>query len=616
MKIKRLSEKTKNLIAAGEVIERPASVIKELVENAIDAGAKNIQIDLEEAGKNLIIISDDGYGMCYEDLELAIERHTTSKLDESDIMNIRTFGFRGEALPSIASISKMTITTKIPSENLGYQLRTIGGAERKISKIAHNQGTKIEVRDLFFATPARLKFLKGDQSELNASLLLIKKIAIAHPHIGFYVNHNGKKAISLNPATLGSRIYQILGEEFRDNSMIVDLSNQETKITGYISVPTFNKASSDSQYLFINNRPVRDKLLGSALKVAYMDVLANNRYPVAVLFIETNPLDVDVNVHPAKTEVRFKDASGIRGLVINAIQQAIFTNSHRATTVNVQNYTISEQQDLNLVNRDIAIPQYIQPKYISTNCTHEANDSQKNMYRHTYFETPISVGSVNIENSVSNQNDSIQQGLSSSHNRSFFQEEPRLGYAYAQVHENYIISQTKDGIIIVDQHAAHERIVYEKLKNDYAVGKIIKNQLLLPEIVSIADCAKADLLESQIPNLESLGLVINRASQTHFSVLAVPNIATSCDIKGLISDIADELLDIEQGISLQKIIEHVLETIACHYSVRKGRILSISEMNELLRQMENTPLSGQCNHGRPTYVKISLKDIEKMFERT
>lgn len=632
--IRQLSDKTVNLIAAGEVVERPYSVVKELVENSIDANAKNISIELEEAGKNLIRVTDDGVGMSYKDLELSVERHTTSKLQENDIVNISTFGFRGEALPSISAISKVKITTKKKTNSdsstyisMGWQLSISNNTNKLITKVAHVKGTSIEIRDLFFATPARLKFLKSDKYELNASIAWIRKIAIAHPNINFLLTHNNKQILDIKNKNIEERIFAILGEDFYKNSIPVNLSNNSIKISGFISLPTFNKSTADMQYIYVNKRPVKDRILSYAIKIAYMDVLSNNRYPVIVLFIDIEHDDIDVNVHPAKTEIRFRDSNFVRGCVVNAIQQSIFEHGNKSVSCELSKYA----------SPNVTAFEKTQEKNLELNFSSSINTSTPTLNEKTsnVFHSKDTYGQYTPPLIVQNsQQSECDQKISNAQNYSIntqyidktqnnnnttdnnLLKNGYLGCARAQLHNNYIISQTTDAIIIVDQHAAHERITYEKMKQAYTTKSIIKNQLLLPEIVSINDNTQADLLEDQIPKLSKMGLEIERVSNTHFAISSIPNISTAhIDIKSLINDIACELQSIGQDISLDKLIEHILETIACHYSVRSGRNLTINEMNELLKQMESTNLSGQCNHGRPTYVKLALKDIERMFKR-
>lgn len=609
--IKLLSNSTINKIAAGEVIERPSSVVKELVENAIDAGATKIEIILECAGKNLITIKDDGVGMTKEELELAIQRHATSKLDEDDLLNINSFGFRGEALPSIGAISKFKITSKKRGTNTAYSLSIIGGNIEPTIITSGNEGTTIEVRDLFFATPARLKFLRTDRTELNASVQIIKKIAIAHPHIAFTLTHDGKELIKVrrqnasDEENIKNRIEEIIGSEFIENSAMVSMARDGMEIHGYSSLPTYNRASADDQFLFINHRPVKDKILNIALKVAYQDYLARDRHPVAVLFLRVNPQFVDVNVHPAKTEVRFHDPNLIRGIVISAIKDALNQSSHRvsntpsATAINYMQRTIPPSNNHNnFKERDT---------YSSKPSFAMRPSAQTPMIRPDYALMPSQPHSKVEENVAFEQTSSAQEISSSNF---------PLGAAKAQLHETYIISQTADSIIITDQHAAHERIGYEQIKKQIEKNGLIKQRLLIPEIVELPDSERADLLTDNKEKLSALGLTIEKFGEKSIIVSEIPSLVGDVNPSQIISDVADYLSSSGENIALTELIEHVTETYACHYAIRAGKKLGAAEMNELLRQMEDTPFSGQCNHGRQTYVELKLKDIEKLFGRS
>lgn len=609
MTIKFLSESTINRIAAGEVIERPASVVKELVENAVDAGSAKIDIILERAGKNLIIISDDGIGMTDKELEIAVERHTTSKLDESDFLNIHTFGFRGEALPSIAAISKMLITSKKREAGKAFQLKLTGGNEKQVTVSVHNEGTKIEIRDLFFATPARLKFLRADKTELAATVDVVKKIALAHPEISFSLTHDDKNLLKVRgqnkdaETNLKQRIIDVIGEDFIKNSAYIDFKTPDFSICGYTSIPTYNRASSEDQFLFINNRAVKDKLLQVALRVAYQDYLARDRYPLCAIFLQIDPQLVDVNVHPAKAEVRFHDPNYVRNLLIEAIKNALTNKSHVTST------TIASDA-LELFKNPLVNKQPPLSKGLNVNSKpseyRPAMPSNFKSAPNTACQKLIdTLPHAKIEQEVENRIEQEQ------HNHKQY----KLGAAKAQLHTTYIISQTEDSIVITDQHAAHERLGYEKIKDYLKTEELIKQRLLIPEIVELPNERKADCLYEHREKLSKLGLTLEKFGEKSIIVTKIPNILGDVNVQKLIQDLADHLSDFGENIALTELIEHVTETYACHYSIRAGRKLSADEMNALLRQMENTPFSGQCNHGRPTYIELKLKDIERLFGR-
>ncbi|WP_425362104.1 DNA mismatch repair endonuclease MutL [Candidatus Tisiphia endosymbiont of Mystacides longicornis] len=629
MKIKLLSDSTINRIAAGEVIERPASVVKELVENAIDAASTKIDIMLEQAGKNLIVISDNGIGMSEDDLNIAIERHTTSKLDELDLLNIHTFGFRGEALPSIGSVSKMLITSKARGADRAYQMQISGGSNKGSKPTIHNEGTKIEIRDLFFATPARLKFLRSDKTEFAASLDVIKKIALAHPKISINLSHDGKNILKVKgqdgnfDEILKQRIIDIVGSDFIENSVHINLQRPEISVYGFTSIPTFNRASAEDQFLFVNNRPVKDKLLQIALRVAYQDYLARDRHPVSVLFLQIDPQMVDVNVHPAKTEVRFHDPNTIRGLLVSSIKDALATKSHMVST-NIATTALGLFRNTATTNNAVKTNIPLQKSPSSSKKIYPDNLTPHNL---SVSDNSSTYRAQNLTLPKSNQNSSnIQQPLikTEPHAKVEVVEDYThsdcnnglLGAARAQLHGTYIISQTADSIVIVDQHAAHERLGYEKIKQTISSNGLIKQRLLIPEIVELPDVKRADLLYNKKADLSKLGLSIEKFGERSIIVSEAPSLLGDINISQLIQDLADNLSDLGENISLIQLIEHVTETYACHYSIRAGRKLSSEEMNELLRQMEKTPFSGQCNHGRPTYIELKLKDIERLFGRT
>jgi len=610
MSIRILPDNLINQIAAGEVVERPASVVKELVENAIDAGAKKIDISLIDGGKSLIIVSDDGKGMSKEELSLAVERHATSKLEGDDLFHIKHFGFRGEALPSVGAVAKLSILSRAEGSDESFKIEVCGGAKSDVMPAGISKGTRVEVRDLFYTTPARLKFLKSDVSEFGNVMDIVERIAMANPHISFYLSHNDKKRLSLNAFqgelfdTRLKRLGEVMGKEFKENSLLVNVSREYVTISGYVGLPTLNKANSLSQYLFVNNRPVRDKLLLGAIKGAYQDVLASSRYPMVALFIDIAPEYVDVNVHPQKSEVRFFDGGLVRSLIVGAVRQALLAGDQKtADTLDLAKFVKEEVW-------------HNQSLFNQTNCLCESERqmefgkpkdfrrmSQSSVYRAQNLPDLENLYSVKVD---CNKNESTDENSETM---------PPLGFAKAQFHNTFIISQTADSVIIIDQHAAHERIVMEKLKADLASEKRVATQMLLiPEVVELSVSEKARIMENG-ENFEKLGLVVEEFGPKAVIVREIPALISDANVQGLIKDLASEISEWGGSFSLTDKLHHVCATIACHGSVRAGRSLNIEEMNRLLRDMEKTPHSGQCNHGRPTYVELKISDIEKLFER-
>lgn len=617
MSIRILPSNLVNQIAAGEVIERPASVVKELVENAIDAGATRIEVSLKAGGKTLIVVEDNGKGMSQDDLAMAVERHATSKLLGNDLFDIKFLGFRGEALPSIASVSKMKILTREPKAECGYELEIQGGKKGEIKASACGYGTRIEVRDLFYATPARLKFLKADSAEAGACADIISRIALANPEVAFYLTVDDKKKLSLNTSSgdLFSarlrRAAEVMGNEFSLNSLEVKGERDDIKLSGLISLPTYSKANTLSQYLFVNNRPVKDKLLLGALKGAYAGVLENSRYPACVLFLEVDPLHVDVNVHPTKAEVRFFDQQGVRSLLVGAIRAALLKGDKKSANTGVDG----------LLN---TMEARIQDDFVPFN---EASVAKENEGMSFLREEAKTIGGEVRSFQSRATRPSFGKGgdilPELQHNFSVKTEEPvvedyatagPLGVAKAQFHDTYILAQAEDALILIDQHAAHERIVLEKLKKAMGEGEKLPSQmLLLPEVVDLSLTQKAALV-SEIERLAKLGLVLSEFGNG-VMVTEIPALIKDAAIKKMIVDLADELVEWGNSTVAEDKINHIAATMACHGSVRAGRRLNISEMNYLLREMEKTPHAAQCNHGRPTYVRLELSDLEKLFHR-
>jgi len=604
--IRQLDEAAINRIAAGEVVERPASAVKELVENAIDAGATRIGIDIADGGKTLIRVSDDGCGIAPEDLALALSRHATSKIDGSDLLNIHTFGFRGEALPSLGAVGRLSITSRVGGQEAA-QIRVEGGAMGAVKPAALNAGTLVELRDLFHATPARLKFMRTDRAEAQAINDVIKRLAMAEPSIGFTLRDvsgggQGRVVFRADAETgdlfdaLGARLARILGRDFAENSLAIDATRDGLRLFGYAALPTYSRGAAVAQYLFVNGRPVKDRMLTGALRGAYLDLLSRDRHPAAALFIDCNPELVDVNVHPAKSEVRFRDPGLARGLIVSALRHALAESGHRASSTvatGVLGAMRPEQQGARVYQMD-------RP---SSGARHAAYTAQAPGFAET--ENQFSGRTVEVP-----ETSEVVQGVEERPLENF-----PLGAARGQVHENYIIAQTETGMVIVDQHAAHERLVYEKLKRQMAENGVAAQALLIPEIVDLSTGDAARLL-GIAPELTTLGLTIEPFGGGAVAVREVPAILGEVNAAAMIHDILDELDDLGSSQSVQARIEAILSRVACHGSVRSGRRMRAEEMNALLREMEATPHSGQCNHGRPTYVELKLADIERLFGRT
>lgn len=613
MAIRILPDTLVNQIAAGEVIERPASVVKELVENAIDAGASSIEITLVDGGKSLIAVADNGKGMAREDLELAVERHATSKLPDDDLFHIGYLGFRGEALPSIASVAKLSVTSRSRQAENGWRMEVNGGVKQSPVPAASAAGTRVEVRDLFYAAPARLKFLKTAAGEVTQCVDIVNRIALANPQISFYLIDGQKKKISLN-ACQGElfdarlkRLSDVMGREFGENSLLINAERDHLRISGYVSLPTYNKANSLSQYLFVNNRPVRDKLLLGAVKGAYQGVLEIGRYPLCALFFDIDPDYVDVNVHPTKAEVRFFDGAAVRGLLVSAIRNALTAGSRQtAAPANLESFL----QD-SLENASLTAPLLMSDDKEEAAFLNDCHQPAPSAFRRTLPPLPsrprtAALPELERKFSVRAEEDD---------NSRYADADGVLGQAKAQFHNTYIISQTEDSIVLIDQHAAHERIVMEKMKKALNEGRKPATQMLLiPEIVELDACDKQRLLENA-ENLDQLGLSVEEFGPSAVIVREIPALIKDCDTQKLVHDLAEQIAEWGSDFALTEKLNHIVATMACHGSVRAGRSLNLAEMNHLLREMEQTPNSGQCNHGRPTYIELKLKDIDKLFHR-
>jgi DNA mismatch repair protein MutL len=598
--LRRLPSTLVNRIAAGEVVERPASAVKELVENAIDAGAHRIAVTLKEGGRTFISVVDDGLGMSAEELQLAVERHCTSKLPGDDLGDIRTLGFRGEALPSIASVSRFTITSRPAGADTAWSLEIDGGAKGQPKPAAHPPGTRVEVRDLFFATPARLKFLKEPRTESSHVADALRRLAMAHPAIAFRLESEERTLIDLpaaNPSLLEKtdaarleRLAAIMGREFADNALAIDANREGFRLTGFAGLPTLNRPTSQHQYLFVNGRPVRDKLLAGAVRGAYQDFLARDRHPMVALFLEAPTGMVDVNVHPAKTEVRFRDAGIVRGLIVGALRTALSAAGHRAST------TVADAA-LGAFRPHTG---YSSPLPMGNG--HASTIPRGLAEAAAQFMAPLNGPSARVEMPPNSPGGEIANG------------NYPLGVARAQLHETYIVAQTDEGVVIVDQHAAHERLLHEKLKGQLEAEGVKRQALLLPEVVEVGEDG-ARRLTQRAAELADMGLVLEPFGLGAVVVRETPALLGEANIQGLVRDLADELAEMGDHLSLKEKVEEVCGTLACHTSVRAGRRLTVEEMNALLRQMEATPHSGQCNHGRPTYVELKLADIERLFGR-
>lgn len=605
MAIRQLPPNLVNRIAAGEVVERPASVVKELVENAIDAGARRIDVTATGGGLQLIRVTDDGTGMARDDLALAVERHATSKLGGDDLSHILTLGFRGEALPSIGAVARLSITSRLEGASEASTISVDGGHKAALKPAALSAGTEVEVRDLFYATPARLKFMKSERAETAAIADHVKRLALAHPEVAFSLSNGERTSLRLEACPPGlmdhglERMGRVLGSDFLADALPVSAARDTMAAEGFAGLPTLHRANGLQCYLVVNGRPVRDKLIVGTVRAAYGDLLPRGRYPMLVLFLTVPPEEVDVNVHPAKTELRFRDPNAVRSLLIGALRDALGTAGHRATG------SLSQS----------ALDRMMRPQHRPAPTPGAAPDTSPRAYMS--HSRPRGFG---FSDKAQAPLEAVSAPSGDTRGTAIVEDEADypLGAARAQVQDTFIIAQTADALVIVDQHAAHERLVYERLKHAYSNGGITRQLLLIPDVVELDGEAVAALLAAS-NELESLGLVVEAFGQSAIIVREMPALLGTCDVKGLLSDLASALAEAEEdgegGRVLAARLDHVLSTMACHGSVRGGRRLSPDEMNALLRDMEKTPFSGQCNHGRPTYIELKLTDIEKLFSR-
>ncbi|MCB1476005.1 MAG: DNA mismatch repair endonuclease MutL [Rhodobiaceae bacterium] len=594
MSVRRLPDHVVDRIAAGEVVERPASVVKELVENALDAGARSVDIVCEGGGQRLIRVVDDGSGMSREDVSLAIERHATSKIEGDNIVDIRTLGFRGEALPSIGSVARLSIVTRTQDADNGWRVEVDAGNVSPPVPAASNTGTRVEVADLFYATPARLKFLKSETSENQAIADIVRRLALAHHDVAFALTVAERNLFSL-PGESGPseearyrRLAAVLGSDIEDNMLPIDVAREGVELTGFVGLPTWHRANARQQYIFVNGRPVRDKTLSGAIRAGYMDVMARDRHPVVALWLSLPPRSIDVNVHPAKTEIRFRDAGLVRGLLVSALRRA-FAGSGPASAASHADAALAA------FSAGPARSGWNSPSW-RPDATQPAAARQGFAEAQRPFDDLQAPSAAAVDDMA---------GDTSSW---------PLGAARAQLHENYIVAQTGDGLVIVDQHAAHERLVYERLKKALETGGAARQMLLIPEVVDLPP-EDADRLVERADELADLGLVLEAFGRGAVAVREVPALLGDFDVGSLVRDLAEDIADMDTTTRLAEKLNAVASTMACHGSVRSGRRLKPDEMNALLREMEATPNASQCNHGRPTFIELKLADIERLFGR-
>lgn len=601
MTIRRLPDTVINRIAAGEIVDRPASAVKELVENAIDAGASQIDVVATAGGRDLISVADDGCGMHQAELPLAVERHATSKLLGDDLLEIPHLGFRGEALPSIGAVSRLAISSRPRGGDNGWRIEVDAGKVSPVRPEAGAVGTFVEVRDLFYAMPARLKFLKAPRTEFGHIMDVVKRLAMAHAGVGFSLADETRTPLRTPAAredllaARRERLRQILGRDFVDNAVAIDVERDEIRVSGFAGLPTFNRGTAQLQYLFVNGRAVRDRLLHGAVRAAYQDLLARDRHPVLALFVELPGRLVDVNVHPAKAEVRFRDAGAVRGLIVSALHHALAAAGHQAATTGAAAALEAMRSHAGPPRHpDLGYDRTLPPSVVLRETA-------------AAFQAPSGAPApaLSIDDAPAARIDDAADTAAAHY---------PLGAARGQLHATYIVSQTDDGIVIVDQHAAHERLVYERVKASLAQNGVARQGLLLPEVVEL-DEDDAVRLIARADQFAELGLAIEAFGPGAVLVREVPALLGKVNIQGLVCDLADEIRELGDALGLKDRLDQVCSTMACHGSVRAGRTLSVEEMNALLREMERTPNSGQCNHGRPTYVELQLTDIERLFGR-
>ena len=598
--IRRLPETLVNRIAAGEVVERPASALKELVENAIDAGARQVSIKLGEGGLALIEVGDDGCGMTPVEIALALERHATSKLPGEDIETVTTLGFRGEALPSIASVARLTVESRAKGSDEGWRRVVDNGALVEEGPAALPPGTRIRVEQIFARVPARRKFMRTPRSEWGACLDVVRRLALARPEVGFTLEHDGRRAVAVQPrAGVAARAAELIDRALADNAVAIDFVRGELRLTGIAGLPTYNRGVADHQYLFVNGRPVKDRLLAGAVRGAYADMLARDRHAVLALFVEVPPSEVDVNVHPAKTEVRFRDAAGVRGAIVSGLRQALASADKRSVQAPADDAMRAWQHE--------PVPPYLPGQGPATSIFGGFGWQDRGARRVGETQSAWRGYEAAIMTAPAGR---AEPGAAPPPEAA----EHPLGVARGQIAATYIVAEAEDGLVIVDQHAAHERLVLERLRASGERGEAASQALLLPEVVEL-DEADCDRLEGAADALARHGLGVERFGPGAMLVRNVPAALAKGDAHALLRDVADDLAHNGDALLLGERLDHVLATMACHGSVRAGRVLSVAEMNALLREMERTPRSGQCNHGRPTWIKLAMSDVEKLFGR-
>lgn len=614
MPVRQLPEQIVNRIAAGEVVERPAAVVKELVENALDAGARSIEVVIQAGGRRLVRVTDDGSGMGPDDLALCVERHATSKLSGEDLLAIATLGFRGEALPSIGAVAHLAIASRPPGAAHAFEVRVDGGVVTPPRPAALGGGTRVEVRDLFYATPARLKFLKSDRAEGTAAADVVRRLALARPDVAFTLATDERAPVTFparpdDEAGRAQRLADVLGADAGRNVIAVSGIREGVRLDGLAGLPTFSKANSLSQYLFVNGRPVRDKLLMGAVRAAYADLLPSDRYPVLALFFTLDPRDVDVNVHPAKTEVRFRDGGNVRALIVRTLSDALAARIP-STAATMADRLVALAQTPSLPSR--AAPGLAEPERGGAFSGFRPAPRLDYDWRQSPARPePFRSGDEQVRLEIAEPSADARADAAPV---SAVDLDRPLGAARAQLHETYIVAQTREGLVLIDQHAAHERLVYEKLKAAMERDGVARQGLLIPAVVDL-DPADADRLTERAADLAALGLALEPFGPGAVLVREVPALLKDADVTRLVTDLAEHAAEWDDALPLERRLLHVAATMACHGSVRAGRRLRVEEMNALLREMEQTPNAGECNHGRPTFVTLSLKDVEKLFAR-